>query len=250
MKTVDQEASRPRCRGTWGSSSPCSPPRPSRSPARPTSSSTTAAPSTATSRPSRRSSSRPGSTSSCAAAPRPSCSSGCAAKASVRTPTCSSPPISRTCGAPRRPGCSSRSTRGGCVSRCPANCTSPTGAWWAISTRIRTPMRSTERVPAGAVTLVRGPWGRALQGPPVPAHVQQRVQPVARRRPDRQAGRGRDRGAAALLDGQRPADPRLGRRRARRDRRRPLRRRAHQPLLPRPRARGRPRLPGRARVAG
>ena len=59
----------------------------------------------------------------------------------------------------------------------------------------------------------------ALQGPAVPAHVEQRVQPVARRRHARQARRS----AATerllrVLDGQRPADPRLGRRRAGGDR--------------------------------
>jgi iron(III) transport system substrate-binding protein len=31
----------------------------------------------------------------------------------------------------------------------------PDGAWWGLSTRVRTPMRSTERVPAGAVTSYR-----------------------------------------------------------------------------------------------
>ena len=58
----------------------------------------------------------------------------------------------------------------------------------------------------------------ALQGPALPAHVEQRVQPVARRRHARQARRGGHGADAAVLDGERPADPRLGRRRAGGDR--------------------------------
>ena len=117
---------------------------------------------------------------------------------------------------------------------CPRQCRDPDGDWWGLSLRIRTPMRSTERVPEDAVHELRGPRRPALEGQALPAHVEQRVQPVARRRHARQARRGGDRRALLrVLDGQRPADPRLRRRRARRDRRRPLRRRADQPLLPR-----------------
>ena len=162
-------------------------PRSSPSAAPPTSSSTTAARSTATrtrSPPSRR---RPASRSSCAAAPRPSCSSACAARATTRPPTCSSPPTSRTSGAPRRPGCSSRSPRPRSSARSRGELRDPDGAWWALSLRIRTPMRSTERVPEDAITTYADLGDPPLPRPPVPAHVEQRVQPVARRRPDRQA---------------------------------------------------------------
>ena len=72
----------------------------------------------------------------------------------------------------------------------PAQLRDPDGDWWGLSLRIRTPMRSTERVPADAVTQLRGPRRRALEGQALPAHVQQRVQPVARRRHARQARAG------------------------------------------------------------
>ena len=50
-------------------------------------------------------------------------------------------------------------------------------------------MRSTERVPADARHELRGPRRPALPRQALPAHEQQRVQPVARRRPHRQARR-------------------------------------------------------------
>ena len=91
-----------------------------------------------------------------------------------------------------------------------------------------------------------------FRGRTLPAHVEQRVQPVARRRHDRQAGGRGHRGAAALVDGQRPDDHQLRRRAAGGDGRRRLRRRPGQPLLPGPRpskriptSRSRPRGPTR-----
>ena len=116
---------------------------------------------------------------------------------------------------------------------CPAERRDPDGEWWGLSLRIRTPMRSTERVPEDAIRSYEDLGDARCQRQALPAHVEQRVQPVARRRHARQARRGGHREAAALLDGQRPADPRLRRRRARGDRGRPLRRRPDEPLLPR-----------------
>ena len=73
---------------------------------------------------------------------------------------------------------------------------------------------------------LRGPRRPALEGQAVPALGHLGVQRLVRRRPDREGRRGRDAGDARALDGQRARDPRLRRRRAERDRGRPLRRRA------------------------
>ena len=79
----------------------------------------------------------------------------------------------------RRPACSSPSTTPALERRSPSALRDPDGAWWGMSTRIRTPMRSTERVPGGRRHELRGPRRPALPRPPLPAHVEQRVQPVA-----------------------------------------------------------------------
>ena len=147
-------------------------------------------------------------------------------RATRRRPTSWSPPTWPTCGAPRRRACWRPSRRATLERQVPAEYRDPDGDWWGCQLRIRTPMRSTERVPAGRDRRLRGPRRAALQGPALPAHVEQRVQPVARRRHAGQARRGGHGAAAAVLDGQRPADPRLRRRRAGGDRRGPLRRRA------------------------
>ena len=102
----------------------------------------------------------------------------------------------------------------------PADLRDPDGHWFGLTVRARTIMRSTERVSPTAVTTYDGPRRPALEGQALPALGHQRLQRVVRRRPDRQGRRGEDRGDAPALDGQRSRDPRLGRRRARRDRRR------------------------------
>ena len=126
--------------------------------------------------------------------------------------------------------------------------------WWALSTRLRVPVVSTERVPAGAVTSYADLGDPRFAGRTCLRTSQQRVQPVAGRRHDRQAGPGGHRDAAALVDGQQPEDPRLGRRDARGDGRRRLRRGPEQPLLPGPRRSrttrpSRSPRPGRTRTA-
>ena len=99
----------------------------------------------------------------------------------------------------------------------------PEGRWTALTTRARTVMRSTERVPEddGACD-VRRARRSPLQGPALPAHQRQRLQLLVRRRSDREGGPRCDGGDAARLDGERPDDPRLGRGRARGDRGGPL----------------------------
>ena len=89
------------------------------------------------------------------------------------------------------------------------------GNWWALSTRLRVPVYSTERVPAGAVTSYESLGRPAVPRPHLPAHVEQRVQPVAGRRHDRQARPRRHRDAAAVVDGEPAADHQLRRRAAR-----------------------------------
>ena len=59
------------------------------------------------------------------------------------------------------------------------------------------PRWSTERVARRRGHELRGPRRPAVPRPALPAHVEQRVQPVARRRHDRQARRAEHRGAAA-----------------------------------------------------
>ena len=108
----------------------------------------------------------------------------------------------------------------------------PGSQWWALTARLRVPVVSTERVDRGRGHQLRGPRRPAVEGSHLPAHVEQRVQPVARRRLPRQARPRGDRGAAAVVDGQRPEDLQLRRRAARGDGGRRLRRRPHQPLLP------------------
>ena len=122
------------------------------------------------------------------------------------------------------------------------------GAWWGLSTRIRTPMRSSARVGADAVTSYEDLGKPQFRGKLClrTSNNEYNQSFVADRIAKKR--RGRDRGAAALLDGQPASHPRLRRRRARRDQRRPLRRRAHQPLLPRPRAQGEPEVRRRPRV--
>ena len=143
---------------------------------------------------------RPASRSSCAAAPRPSCSSACAARATTRPPTCSSPPTSRTSGAPRRPGCSQPVTHAGARAPGPgASYRDPDGA-------LVGPEPAHPHADALDRARRRGRDRRAtrtsatpqFKRQALPAHLEQRVQPVARRRPDRQARRGRHRAAAAL----------------------------------------------------
>ena len=67
----------------------------------------------------------------------------------------------------------------------------PDGAWWAISTRIRVPVISTERVDLDTVDLLHVARRSAVPRPHLPADLVERVQPVARRRHDRQARHGR-----------------------------------------------------------
>ena len=69
----------------------------------------------------------------------------------------------------------------------PAELHDPGSEWWALSTRLRVPVVSTERVDAGAVTSYEDLGDPKYKGRTVPAHLEQRVQPVARRRHDRQA---------------------------------------------------------------
>ena len=122
------------------------------------------------------------------------------------------------------------------------------GNWWALSTRLRVPVVLHRARPGRSRHQLREPRRPAVQRPHLPADVQQRVQPVAGRRHDRQARPRGHRDAAAVLDGERPADHQLRRRDARGDRRGRLRRRPGQPLLPGPDPQGRPRLPGRPRA--
>ena len=105
--------------------------------------------------------------------------------------------------------------------RCPRACRDPDGSGGASAPRIRTPMRSTERVGADAVTSYEDLGDPQFKGRSACAPRNNEYNQSLRRRPDRQARRGRHREAAALLDGQRAADPRLRRRRARGDRGRP-----------------------------
>ena len=120
-----------------------------------------------------------------------------------------------------------------------------TATWWGISTahphadalhraRARpTPSRATR------TSATRASSGRLCL-----RTSQQRVQPVARRRhASPSAARAATERLLRVVDGERPAHPRLRRRRAGGDRRRPLRRRPHEPLLPRPHAQGRPDFP-------
>ena len=116
----------------------------------------------------------------------------------------------------------------------PADLRDPEGAWFGFTTRARTIMRSTERVGPERRHDLRGPRRSTLGGQALPALGHQRVQRLVRGGPARQGRPGGHRADAARLDGQRPRDPGLGRRRARRDRRGRLRRRAGELLLPRP----------------
>ena len=104
--------------------------------------------------------------------------------------------------------------------------------------------------PRGRRHELRGPRRPALPRPRVPAHVSNNEynQSFVADRIAKHGEAATEELLRSWMDND-AADPRLRRRRARRDRRRPLRRRADQPLLPRPRAEGEPGLPGRARVA-
>ena len=63
----------------------------------------------------------------------------------------------------------------------------PGSQWWPLTVRLRVPVVSTERVGRGRDHQLRGPRRSEVEGSHVPAHVEQRVQPVARRRLPRQA---------------------------------------------------------------
>ena len=97
---------------------------------------------------------------------------------------------------------------------------------------------------------LRGPRRSALSRQAVPAHEQQRVQPVASSpTASPSTAKPRHGAAAAFVDGEPAPGPRFRRGRARRDRRGPLRRRPDEPLLPGAQAGGGPGFPRRPRVA-
>ena len=119
----------------------------------------------------------------------------------------------------------------------PANLRDPQGRWFGLTVRARTIMRSTERVGPNDVTTYAGLGDPRWKGKLClrSGTSDYNVSFVA----DRIAkdGRAEDEGDARALDGERPGDPRLGHRRARRDRGRRLRRGPDELVLPGPRAR-------------
>ena len=123
----------------------------------------------------------------------------------------------------------------------------PGGEWWPLTTRLRVPVVSTERVAAGEVTSYEDLGDPQFQGRTCLRTSNNEYNQSLVADMHRQA---RARATEALLRSWMDNDPKIinsdgellagdGRRR--------LRRRPDQPLLPGPRARRGPRLPGRAR---
>ena len=119
----------------------------------------------------------------------------------------------------------------------PAELHDAAGEWWALSTRLRVPVVSTERVDVGAVTSYEDLGdpqykGRLCLRTSNNEYNQSLVADMIAKRGPR-----RDREAAALVDGERSRAAQLRRRAARGDGGGRLRHRSQQPLLPRARAR-------------
>ncbi len=100
----------------------------------------------------------------------------------------------------------------------------------------------------GALDL-RGARRPEVEGPPLHAHLEPHLQPVAARHDDQAAGRGQDREHREELGGQRPHADQRRHQDPRGDRRRAVRRGYHQHLLSRSHPRQGRQLPGR-RVLG
>ena len=123
----------------------------------------------------------------------------------------------------------------------PAHLRARTNDWVGLSVRARTIAYSTERVKPDELSTYEALGDPEVAGPALPPHVEEGLQPVDGGDDDQDARREADRGDRAGLGGQRAPHLRQRHQAPGGHRRRPVRRRAGQHLLPGPASR--PRTP-------